>query len=433
MKSIRTAACTALVMFGAMISTGCIIVDDHHSTETQCYDECYEYEVCETYCDSWECWDECWWETSCDTYCEEVVIEEHVVYDDTTVDCYSDVDCGSSQICVADRCVAADSDERGLGGLCQACETNNDCVEPGALCIELSFDQATTTGEMVCTRPCEYNHECPAGFECINISSEVGTSPQCLPVLTEFEKRTCNPSPELECVRASDCGLGESCVVNECVAPEGAECSTRTPCGAGESCRNFKCVAADQAECVTRTDCASGSSCIDGECIAAANSCVFNEECDGGACVDGSCLSTCTADANCGPNEHCRSGLCEPLECRRSADCAAGNICVDAKCEDTCDAASGAGCTAGYVCNSYGYCDADPGVECRTAAECARDEICDAGSCTTACSCNQQCADGEVCNLDSGTCGNPNSAPVVSCQNDCDCPAGDSCDAGVCK
>lgn len=423
MKSIRTAACTALVMFGALVSTGCIIVDDgpDHHTETQCYDECYDYEVCETYCDSWECWDECWWETSCDTYCEEVIIEEEVVYED-----YEDYDC------VADNCVDPGSDEQGLGGLCQSCETNADCVEDDALCIELSFDQATTTGEKVCTRPCEYNHECPAGFECINISSEVGTSAHCLPVLTDWGERTCNPSPELECVRATDCGLGESCVANECVAPEGAECSSQRPCASDEVCRNFECVPADAAECVTRTDCSTGESCIDGSCIAAAESCVFNEECDGGACVDGTCLSTCSADSECGANEQCRSGLCEPLECRRSADCSAGSICVDAKCEDVCDAASGQGCENGYLCNDFGYCEADPDVECRTAAECSRDEICDDGSCTSACSCNQQCGDGEVCNLDSGTCEDPNTPPAASCDNDCDCPSGETCSNGTC-
>ena len=419
MKSLRAAICTCLIMFGAAFSTGCIIVDeDRHHTETQCYDDCYDYEVCESYCDYYECWDECWWETECDTVCEDVVVyDEHLDHDDYSAptpgnECYSDPDCNGDDICVANRCVAAGSDAKGLGGLCQACETNNDCIEDGALCIELSFDQATSTGELVCTRPCEYNHECPAGFECINISSEAGTSAQCLPVLTEWGERTCNPSPELECVRATDCGLGESCVANECIRPDGAP-------------------APSDGSCVTRTDCNSGESCIDGQCLAAAENCVFNEECDGGACVDGTCLSTCNTDSDCASAEQCRAGLCEPAECRRTADCAAGNICVDARCEDTCDAATGAGCDGGYVCNNFGYCEADPNVECRTAAECARDEVCEAGSCTTACSCNQQCADGDVCNLNTGTCQGQDPGPV-QCENDCDCPSGLMCSDGAC-
>lgn len=443
MKSFRTSVCAALVMFGAFLSTGCIVVDETRSTtttrvETYCYDDCYDVEVCETWCDSWACWDECWWETTCDTWCEDVIIEETVIIEEETVvetgsTCSSNADCGNSMACVNDVCVAADSTDNGLAGLCQACEAASDCVEDGSLCIELSFDQATRTGEKVCTRPCEYNHECPSGFECINISSEVGTSAQCLPVITDWGERTCNPSPELECVRANDCGVGESCVANTCVAPGGAECSSQNPCGNGQTCVNFQCVAAADAECTRRSDCASGESCIDGECVGAAESCVFNQECDGGACVDGTCQSACSADADCGSNESCRSGLCQPLECRRSADCAAGNVCVDAKCEATCNASTGAGCADGYVCSNFGYCEADPGVECRTAAECARDEICDAGSCTTACSCNQQCGTGEVCNLDSGTCEDPNSPPAVSCANDCDCPSGDSCISGTCR
>ena len=434
MKTMRAAASIALVMFGAITMSGCLIVSESHTTTGGgCYDECYDYEVCETYCDAWECWDECWWETSCTTVCEETV----VVDDTPAAQCYSDLDCGEGQICVGDVCKPRDTEDNGLSGLCQVCETEQDCSDDGALCIRLNFDQATTTGEKVCTRPCEYNHECPAGFECINVSSEVGVSPQCLPILTEFEKRTCNPSPELECVRASDCGVGESCVANECVAPEHAECSSRTPCADGETCHNFKCIAADEPECTTRTDCASGEVCIDGACAAAAEEgCVFNEECDGGMCVDGSCLSTCEADTDCGTGERCRAGLCEPLECRRSADCAAGSICVDAQCEKLCDAATGAGCDFGYECNDLGYCEADPAVECRSNAECAQNELCTDGACLVACTCNQQCGEGETCNVDLGVCeapdAEPTDPPAAACEDDCDCPSGQSCNEGTC-
>ncbi len=442
MSSTQKAACIALVLFGAAFSSGCLIVSEshseaevHHST-TECYDECYDYEVCETYCDHWECWDECWWETTCDTYCEEVIVYEETTTEYVGAECYSDLDCGGDTICVGNECVVpGNTDAEGLSGLCQVCETNDDCTEDGALCIRLNFDQATSTGEKVCTRSCEYNHECPSGFECINVSSEVGTSPQCLPVLTEFEKRTCNPSPELECVRASDCGVGESCVSNECVAPESAECSSQNPCSNGETCHNFKCVGADEAECVTRADCASGEICIDGSCAATAEEgCVFNEECDGGMCVDGECLSTCSADTECATGERCREGLCEPLECRRSADCSAGEVCVDAKCETLCD--STGGCDFGYECNDHNYCEADATVECRSNAECDRDQLCNAGICETPCTCNQQCGEGEVCNLDAGVCEDPNAAPntpAPSCEDDCDCPSGLACVDGACQ
>lgn len=429
MKPLTRLFTILVLLAGALASSGCLVVSDSQ-TATQCYDDCYDYEVCETYCDAWSCWDECWWETSCTTYCEETLVEDTVTEPVHTEECYSDVDCGEGTICVADRCQPRDTEERGLGGLCQSCETNADCMEEGALCIRLNFDQATTTGEKVCTRTCEYNHDCPSGFECINVSSEAGTPAQCLPMKTEFEKRTCNPSPELECVRATDCAVGESCVNNACVAPDSAECGTNRPCASGQVCRNQACVADDAPECVDRNDCSSGELCIDGSCEASAEGCVFNEECDDGMCVDGQCLSSCSTDANCAAGEHCREGLCEPLSCRRSADCSAGEICVDAQCETTCQSDSHCGTGTGYVCDTaYGYCKPDPSVECRSNAECAQSEICGEGSCVTPCSCNQQCASGEVCDLDSGTCEAPATTPAPECENDCDCPSGLSCNA----
>lgn len=423
-----------ILLVGVALSSGCLVISDGETTE-ECWDECYDYEVCETYCDPWGCWDECWYETVCDTYCEDVYVEEEVVVEekfDGECECYSDIDCEGSDVCVANECKPLNTEDNGLSGLCQSCETNHDCVEDGAICTKLNFDQATSTGEKVCTRPCEYNHECPAGFECINISSEVGVAAQCLPVLTDFGKRTCNPSPELECVRATDCGLGESCVNNSCQGPTSAECDSNNACSAGLTCRNFKCVDANEPECATASHCASGQICVDGSCEASAETCVFNDECDGGACVDGQCASSCNADADCGANEFCRSGLCEAFECRRSADCAAGSICVNAECEQTCNPENGAGCDDGYVCNDNGYCDEDPNVECRTTAECARDEICVGGACSTACTCNQQCGDGQVCDVNSGVCQNPTAAPT-QCGEDCDCPSGESCVQGQCQ
>lgn len=425
--TLKAALALAFAVFNL---SGCLIVSDNQ--DGGCYDDCRDYEVCETYCDPWECWDECWWETTCDTYCEDTTVDVNVDVT-TTVDCFNDFDCGEGQICVADVCKPRDTEDNGLAGLCQTCSNNADCVEDTALCIQLNFDQATSTGEKVCTRTCEYNHDCPSGFECINVSSEVGVPAQCLPVKGEFEKRTCNPSPELECVRATDCAVGESCVNNNCKGPNDAQCDSNNPCASGQTCRNFACVAVDAPECTTRTDCRSGEICIDGNCeAAAAEGCVFNAECDGGMCVDGTCLSTCTSNAQCGSGENCRAGLCEPAECRRTADCGGGEICVDASCENTCNKTTGAGCTTGYSCNTLGYCEPDANVACRTNAECGRDEICTAGDCVTPCTCNQDCGSGEVCDLNSGSCTAAPTTPVTSCQTSCDCPSGKTCTAGQC-
>ena len=425
------------VMVAAVSLSGCMVISTHHD-DANCYESCSDYEVCESYCDAWSCWDECWYETTCDTYCEETTEVTEVV-SETVVGCYSSVDCGKNEICIADQCQPKDTDERGLAGLCQACSTNQDCIEPGSLCIRLNFDQASRTGEKVCSRTCEYNHDCPQGFECLNISSEVGVSAQCLPVWTEFEKRTCNPSPELECVRANDCELGESCVNNSCVGPERAECDSNRACPDGQTCRNFTCQLDSAPECARRSDCSTNQICIDGACEELSEQCVFNEECDGGAvCVDGACRAECSQDGDCSQQEACVQGLCAPLECRRSADCSAGEICVDAQCELTCDYAVGESCGEGFVCDPKNFCAPDASVECRSNAECAREEICSGGSCLSPCSCNQQCPSGQVCDLNSGTCGTPAGEPVAnspatdSCGNDCDCPSGQSCNGGTC-
>jgi hypothetical protein len=413
----------------ALLSLGCLIVSESHDTTVssgECWQDCYDYEMVETYCDAWSCWNDHYWETTCTTTCESVT------YPDPPAGCYSDRDCASGLICVSDRCVRADTDERGLSGLCQACETHHDCVEVNARCVGLNFDPVSNTGEKVCARDCDYNHECPAGFECVNISDEPGVPAQCLPVLGTNDERTCNPSPELQCVRANDCAVGESCVNNVCQGPSGAQCSSNHPCPSGQRCRHFVCVSDDEPTCLDRSDCAGHELCVDGQCVGQGQGCVFNEECDSDArCVDGQCVSLCTQADDCGPNARCRQGLCESIECRRSADCTAGHTCVEARCEKSC--ATNAECDAGYLCSANGYCTPDPAVECRSTAECERDQICDAGRCATPCSCNQQCPESQICNEDNGLCQDPNASPAPQCENDCDCPSGQRCTDGACR
>ncbi len=428
MKRTNLLSTLTLLLVG-IFSSGCLVVSENGHYETQCYDDCDDIEVCESFCDDWECWDECWIETSCDEICEEVyveteVVEEVEVVDEEAVECYSNPDCSEGKICISNECKPKNTDETGTSGLCQSCEANQDCSEEGAVCIKLNFDKSSTAGEKVCTRPCEVNSECPTNFECVN----VGDSTQCLPMNNDAGKRTCSSST-LECVKAADCGVGESCENNKCTSPDTAECDSKKSCGSGETCRDFKCVADNTAECIDRKDCSSGEICIDGSCEKSAESCVFNEECDAGACVNGECLSTCSETADCGSNERCRQGLCEALECRRTADCGGSEICVDAQCETRCTQDSN--CGAGFICNDNNYCEDDPNVACRSNAECSRDEICVAGECATPCTCNQECGSGEVC-TDTGICEAPSQAPA-ECQTDCECASGETCSAGRCK
>lgn len=414
-------------------STGCLVVTgDEDQREDGCYEDCQQYEVCETYCDPWECWDECWYESVCDVHCPaEVQVD--------TDECLCDIDCAAGDICVSGTCVdRSPTPDTAAAGLCQACLSTNDCVEEDARCVRLNYEHSSKTGEKICSRVCELDDDCPIGFECVNVSQEVGVPAQCLPKAGEDGERTCTNNAELECVKANECGVGESCVNNECVSPTGAECRSDSECDGGEVCQSYRCVDAGTPECVDRNDCAANEICIDGECTTQNDSCVFNSECDDGKCVDGTCIASCTSNDQCGPYERCRipqggtEGLCEQVECRRSSDCAAGSVCVDAVCEQACDA--NADCGAGFVCNNNGYCETDPNVECRTTAECAANEICNNGACQEACGCNQDCPTDQVCDMDTGTCEDlAQPEPAAECETTCDCPSGQACVDGTCS
>ena len=442
---------SALGMMAMALSlgSGCLVVsgDDDHRPQG-CVEDCHEYEVCQTYCDAWECWDECWYETECEVFCPAPAPATPVTPSTPSSPpangdaCLCDIDCASGDVCISDRCVEkADNNKNATAGLCQACESTNDCVEDDARCIRLNYEQSDKQGEKVCSRTCEVDSDCPISFECVNVSQEVGVPAQCLPKIDAgASTRTCTNDASLECVKAKDCGVGESCVNNVCTAPSSAECTSASDCGSGEACRSFKCVAMETPECVDRSDCAASEICIDAKCTPQSTSCVFNSECDGGKCVDGACTASCQEHADCGPYERCRvpqgatNGLCEPVECRRSADCSAGQLCVDANCEQGCT--TDAECGAGFVCGDNGYCKQDPNIECRSTSECAQDELCESGECKPACTCNQDCASGQVCNLTTNVCdtitGGSGQPVEIQCANSCDCPSGQSCTENVC-
>lgn len=401
----------AVAMMVLGLGTGCLI-SNNSSSGGEC---CYNLERCENVCDMFGiCEQSCWFEEVCTDYC-----------DGSNTSCYNDRDCSDAEICLGNRCERADTPSRGDAGLCQACETNADCADPGALCVLLGAPDRV--GESVCTTPCAGG--CPTGFEC----ATVGGSSQCLPKPNAQQQRTCQGVPQLECVSAKDCGRGESCVNNKCVPPADAECRQASDCASGQHCKLGECVADDAPECTTRSDCPSGAVCLDGRCTGH-DTCIFNEDCEAGAmCVNGTCFSQCANDEVCGRYEHCRQGLCQPTECSGTADCAGDEVCVDATCKPACEPnTSSPVCGEGYVCTSHGYCDRDPGVQCRSNAECLRGEICQDGECGAPCTCNADCAGGEVCNADTGMCQLPVDGAPQTCDSICDCASGDQCTAGQC-
>lgn len=410
-----------VALFALAFGSGCLITDGNSAAG----DCCVNYEQCETYCDfTGSCRQNCWFEESCTETCD----GDSSTGDDGDAPefCYNDGDCPGPDICIDNQCKRPDTTERGDAGLCQACETNSNCVDPDALCVRLG-DEAGG-GETVCSAPC--GSGCADGFECVNIAG----SSQCLPKVNAQNVRTCADIPTFECVVARDCATGESCVNNKCEAPETAECSANKPCASGEVCRLGECVADDAPECTSRNDCATGQTCDDGECVGGNETCVFNKDCaDNAMCVNGTCFSDCSADDQCGRYEYCRQGLCQPQECNGTSDCAGDEVCVAAICEPACEPnTSDEVCADGYLCTDGGFCDRDPNVECRTSAECLRAEICLDGQCESPCDCNTDCGSGEVCNLDQGTCEVPADGGPDTCESICDCVSGEQCVANEC-
>lgn len=433
MRPIHLLTAAAAGLF-ALASSGCIIVDADETDrpvpgpEEDGDDCCREVRVCETVCDDYGCYDECSTETRCPDNC--------------TQQCAGDLDCPKSSVCIDGVCTGRNFDNTGTGGLCQTCETAYDCAEPDSRCVRLYFDRSPDGGPKVCATDCESAIDCPLGFECVD---EPGTPEVCVPdeQLGSTDRVCPDDRPDgIECFSSRNCDAGESCIDNQCVAPDG-ECTEDSDCGAGARCRNATCVDDSEPECLSRTDCRSDEICVDGTCTPRnpEGPCVENEDCASDAvCVDGSCLSRCENRTDCNDSsEICRQGLCQPIECRFNSDCGTGELCVDAQCRPRCS--DDAGCADGYVCaQPGGYCERDPAVECRSDAECLAGEVCRGGTCTALCNCNQQCDDGEICNPDAtdaestGVCEDPDAEPEQpTCETDCDCPSGEDCVDGTCQ
>lgn len=287
----NTLLSTLSVLMIAIFASGCLVVSEETTTtghyETQCYDDCEDIEVCERVCDDWECWDTCWIDTVCDTICEDVYVETEVV--EEVVEVEEEV-----EVVEEDPVEKPEvKDDAGTAGLCQACESNNDCTEEGALCLNLNLDDGNTAGQTVCTRPCEINADCPSSFECVN----VGSATQCLPITNDFGRRSCTAN-DLECTKASDCSVGESCKNNICTSPKDeVECESDKACGEGKTCEDFKCVTkAEPAACTCSQECGEGEVCTDkGVCKTPRRE----------------APTQCQTDCECASGQTCEAGRCK--------------------------------------------------------------------------------------------------------------------------
>jgi hypothetical protein len=380
---------------------------------------CGEYEVCEQYCDGDGCFEDCWIEQ--DPYCDGGGYYDDGYYDDGE---YSD---GTTPL----------EDTRGVAGFCQTCEKDLDCVEPGALCIQINGT------ENVCARTCNSDNPCPRGFDCRDVSQQVGVSDQCVPIADEDDNnsRSCVIPEAAECLEDVDCASGEWCdqIEGKCTIGERPECQYNSQCAEGLLCNeDNKCVeeiVEPTPTCSETIACEEGNVCVDGECILETvepSTCLTSSECSADEqCIDGTCTSptqSCSADSDC-DGQICTDNVCSAPECINNSECGETSLCVNARCEKSCQASED--CGFGYVCNDLNYCDPDPTIECRADDECTGELTCStAGSCVQTCDASCECAEGLSCG-EGGICEELDIP--TSCTDDCECPSGQSCLEGVCN
>lgn len=248
------------------------------------------------------------------------------------------------------------------------------------------------------------------------------------------------PGPGDSCTSAADCETGE------CIGewPDGyctSGCSTNEDCGERGTCveagrgSNICLVNCDPE---TAEPCRAGYGCtsdprIGNVCIPG---CTEDADCSGGAQCDvtggqfgeGSCFDpeSSIGDA-CGTEEECPAGgfcLAEDFAGWPAGACISGG----------CDYGTGMGCPDGAVCaegGGGGFCLAG----CETSDDCRDEYACEADpthpermSCRPACTSDDACAGGSVCNPALGTC----DAPFEDGQLGDSCDRSGGCTGGTC-
>ena len=98
----------------------------------------------------------------------------------------------------------------------------------------------------------------------------------------------------------------------------------------------------------------------------------------GEVCVEGMCQQ-CRDDSNCGPDEQCAGGRCEPKpECVANSDCPDNKICRSGQCQIECTGSSE--CGSGQKCMDNRCVAQDA---CRDDTDCGEGSTCDGGPCIT--------------------------------------------------
>lgn len=189
------------------------------------------------------------------------------------VQCLSNADCGSAQVCVNGACQApADA-----GAVCMGdadCAMGEECIN-GA-CHPVQWHDAGYI--------CSAMSPCPTGYACVN--------------------GACQPQSSA-CMSTADCPMGQHCQNGTCHSQGGSDagpivCMTTMDCAVGEACINGVCQPQGQV-CMVDADCPMGEHCVSGVCHPLSGT-------DAGT-SDAGLPQTCQTHADC-PMGQCANGMC---------------------------------------------------------------------------------------------------------------------------
>ncbi len=181
-------------------------------------------------------------------------------------------------------------------------------------------------------------------------------------------------SAPLMCMEDGDCPPGATCLADGvCTIPE---CIEDGECGSQlRTCRDGFC----RDRCLGPGTCIRGGTCVDGDCEPP--ECEVDVDCEGELlCRDGTCVeaSPCDTGDDCGEDESCEAGNCEPLpSCGGDRNCGDNEICQDGLCRERTGCDDREDCTGDEDCVA-GRCV--PFV-CRGDVDCGGAEVCNAGVC----------------------------------------------------